>query len=117
MTGPTKNISRLLPLNDLDVPSSLRDLSDERVTYTRSETLSKQLVICADLRGSRVQQLTQTRGPPAEVSRNSAAAASVALTDAALVQGVGGEQHPIASNRLRRKWRTDDKVSQLKIAV
>lgn len=117
MTGPTKNISRLLPLNDLDVPSSLGDLSDERVTFTRSKTLSKPLMICVELRGSRVGQLTQTRGPAAEVSRNSAAAASVALTDAALVQGVGGEQHPVASNRLRRKRRTDDKVSQMKIAV
>jgi len=45
-------------------------------------------------------RLTQTRGPLVEVPGNAAAAAAVSLTDAALIQRVGGEQHAVAPDWL-----------------
>lgn len=55
--------------------------------------------------------LTQSRGSAAEVSSDSAAAAAVALTNATLIQRVGGEQHAVASYWLRSKAETQRKVS------
>lgn len=49
--GHTKNISWLLPLDDLDIPSSFRNLSDERVTCARTKwkRLIKHFTTCVDL--------------------------------------------------------------------
>lgn len=55
------------------------------------------------------EQLTQSCGPTPEISGNSAAAAAISLTDTALIQGVGGKQHTVASDWLR--WRTVNKES------
>lgn len=59
-------------------------------------------------RGYRTRGLTQTGGDAAEVAGDSAAAASVALTDATLIQGVGGEQHSVTPDRLSGKTGSGD---------